>query len=275
MKKYIIFTFFIILSLFLFCGCSKKEKELNDLETIKKRGHIIVGVKTDSPPFGFYKDKKLSGVDIDIANEIAQNIFKSDSMGLVKFVAVNPQNRISKLNSKEVDILVATMSINEKRKLILDFSAPYFIANQKIMIRKTSKISSLQYFNKNGRLAVILGTTGEKISRLVVPNAHIIGAKSYVEAYNLLVNKQVDAILGDDCILAGFKNNDLRIINKAYSREYYAVAVRKSEKSKELLNAINAAIVQISDEKRLNLIHCSDDVEEARKEIANFLDTKV
>ncbi|MBQ8847717.1 MAG: transporter substrate-binding domain-containing protein [Candidatus Gastranaerophilales bacterium] len=254
MKKYIIFTFFIILSLFLFCGCSKKEKELNDLETIKKRGHIIVGVKTDSPPFGFYKDKKLSGVDIDIANEIAQNIFKSNSMGLVKFVAVNPQNRISKLNSKEVDILVATMSINEKRKLILDFSAPYFIANQKIMIRKTSKISSLQYFNKNGRLAVILGTTGEKISRLVVPNAHIIGAKSYVEAYNLLVNKQVDAILGDDCILAGFKNNDLRIINKAYSREYYAVAVRKSEKSKELLNAINAAIVQISDEKRLNLI---------------------
>ena len=86
--------------MFLFCGCSKKEKELNDLETIKKRGHIIVGVKTDSPPFGFYKDKKLSGVDIDIANEIAQNIFKSDSMGLVKFVAVNPQNRISKLNSK-------------------------------------------------------------------------------------------------------------------------------------------------------------------------------
>ena len=58
----------------------------------------------------------------------------------------------------------------------------------------------------------------------------------------MMVNKQVDAILGDDCILAGFKNNDLRIINKAYSREYYAVAVRKSEKSKELLNAINAAI---------------------------------
>ena len=57
MKKYIIFTFFIILSLFLFCGCSKKEKELNDLETIKKRGHIIVGVKTDSPPLDFIKIK--------------------------------------------------------------------------------------------------------------------------------------------------------------------------------------------------------------------------
>ena len=238
----------------MFCGCSKKEKELNDLQIIKERGYLIAGVKNDSPPFGFYKDNKLSGVDIDIARAIAKTIFKNDEYGLVEFVPVNAQNRISKLNSKEVDILVATMSINDKRKLVMNFSAPYFVTSQKIMIRKTSKISNLQYFNKNGRLAVVMGTTGEKISRLVVPNAYIIGAKSYIEAFNLLANNQVDAILGDDCILMGLNNGNYRIVNRAYSREYYAVAVRKTDKSKELLNAVNSAITYIMDEKEINLI---------------------
>ena len=254
MKKYITFTFLLITSFFLLCGCSKKDKELNDLDVIKERGYLIVGVKNDSPPFGFYKDGKLVGIDIDIARAISQAIFKTDSYGHIEFVAVNPQNRIAKLNSKEVDILVATMSINDKRKLIMKFSMPYFVTSQKIMIRKTSKISGLNYFNKYGKLAVVMGTTGEKISRLIVPNAHIIGAKSYTEAYKLLSTNQVDAILGDDCILMGLNDGNFRIINRAYSREYYAVAIRKTDKSKELLNAVNSAITYIMDEKQINLI---------------------
>ncbi|MBQ8635264.1 transporter substrate-binding domain-containing protein [bacterium] len=254
MKKYIVLLLIFLFSFFLF-GCGKKEKELDDLGEIKKRGYLIVGVKTDSPPFGFYnKDKKLVGMDIDIAKEIASHVFGEDVPGNVKFVGVNAQNRISKLNSKEVDILVATMSVNEKRKLVLDFSTPYFVANQKIMIRKTSKISHLQYFNKNGRLAVVMGTTGEKVARLVAPNANLVGTNSYIEAYNLLVNKKVDAILGDDCILAGFRTKNLKIVNKTYSREFYAVALRKGAKSKELLNRVNSAITAILDERKINLI---------------------
>jgi len=254
MKKYIVFILVFCLSFFL-AGCTKKQPELNDLEVIKKRGYLIVGTKTDSPPFGFY-DKKgnLAGLDIDISYAIAQKIFDKNSPENIKFVPVTAQNRISKLNSKEVDILVATMSINEKRKLILDFSMPYFMANQKILVKKTSKISHLQYFNKNGRLAIVMGTTGEKIARLIAPNANLIGAKTYTEAFNLLNNGQVDAILGDDCILSGFLNDKLKLVNHAYSREFYAVAIRKTPKSKELLNSVNMALSAILDEKKLNLI---------------------
>lgn len=255
MKKYIALTIIFLTVIFL-AGCSgfKKQKEITDLEAIKERGYLIVGVKTDSPPFGFYKDNKLTGIDIEIAQNVANEIFHTDSPANIKYVPVNAQNRISKLNSREVDVLVATMSVNEKRKLIMDFSMPYFVTSQKIMVRKTSAISHLQYFNTKGRLAVIMGTTGEKISRLIAPNAHLVGAKSYIEAYNLLLNSQVDAILGDDCILAGLNDGNFKIINRAYSREYYAVAIRKNENSKELLNSINAAITALLDEKKLNLI---------------------
>lgn len=254
MKKYIVLVLILSFSFFL-VGCNKKKEVLSDLDIIKNRGYIIVGVKTDSAPFGFYnKDKKLVGMDIDIAYAIAEHIFNKKSPANVKFVPVSAQNRISKLNSKEVDILVATMSISEKRKLILNFSSPYFVANQKLLIRKTSQIPNLHYFNKEGRLAVVMGTTGEKITRNISPNANLVGAKSYLEAYNLLINRQVDAILGDDCILAGFVDDRTKIINRAYSHEFYAVAIRKTQNSKELLNSINSAIASILDEKQLNLI---------------------
>ena len=148
MKKYTLLIIILFFSLFFFSGCINKNTNISDLEAIKNRGYLIVGVKTDSPPFGYYKNKNLQGIDILIAQYIADNIFGFESPQNIKYVSVNAQNRIEKLNSKEVDILVATMSINDKRKLVVDFSVPYFVANQKIMVAKNSKITGLNYFNR-------------------------------------------------------------------------------------------------------------------------------
>lgn len=255
MKKYTVFTlFFVLILCFFIGGCSFKKKEQTELEKIIERGYVIVGVKTDSPPFGYYDSKnQLAGLDIFLAKKIAAAIFKEDNPSNIKFVEVTPQNRISKLNAKEVDLLVATMSVNEKRKMVIDFSVPYFETTQKIMVKPHSKITSLMYFNKQGRLAVIMGTTGEKIIRLITPNAQVIGAKSYREAYNFLLNNQVDAIFGDDCILKGINDDKFKIVNRAYSKEVYAVAVRKSPDSKEMLNTINSVITGLLDKKMLTL----------------------
>ena len=91
----------------------------------------------------------------------------------------------------------------------------------------------------------------EKIIHLAAPTARITGARSYKEAINLLLSGQIDALIGDDCILKSYLSDELRIINKIYSKEYYGVAVRKSDKSKELLNEVNASISQVLDEKKL------------------------
>ncbi len=254
MKKYIFLILILLFSVFSLSGCLHKKDGLTDLEVIKNRGYLIAGVKTDSPPFGYYKNAELRGIDVQIAQYIADGIFGFESPQNIKYVSVNAQNRIEKLNSKEVDILVATLSVNDKRKLVIDFSMPYFVANQKIMIAKNSKINSLSYFNKQGKLGVVMGTTGEKVVRLVVPNAYIIGAKTYYEAFKYLKQGKIDAIFGDDCILSGLNNGNYRIINRAYSREYYAVAVRKSSSSKDLLKEINSIIAYILDEKKSILV---------------------
>lgn len=257
MKKYIVFSIIFLLiftSALLLCGCKKNKDKMDDLDTILDRGYLIVGVKQDSPPFGFYKNEILQGIDIEIARAIANDIFKNDQPSNIKFVSVDAQNRIAILNSGEVDILVATMSINDKRRLIINFSNPYFSASQKLMVRKDSKISHINYFNTNGRIAVIYGTTGEKILHLIAPTARVIGVESYAAAIELLKYGNVDGILGDDCILAGYNRGDFKIINRSYTNEYYAVAVRKTEKSGALLEQINSTIAILLDEKRINYL---------------------
>ncbi len=254
MKKCIFLIILIVCCSFIFCGCIKKKEIKDDLTLIKEKGYLTVGVKTDSAPFGFYKNTHLVGFDIEIAKHIANAIFP-DNPDNIKYISVSSQNRISKLNTKEVDILVATMSVNEKRKLVIDFSLPYFATTQKIMVSKNSKISGLSYFNSYGKIAVVMGTTGEKILHRIAPNASVVGARTYLEAKKLLAKKQVDAILGDDIILSGLnKEKNFKIINKPYSREFYAVALRKSDKSKELLNVVNASIAELLDTKQINLI---------------------
>ena len=136
---------------------------------------------------------------------------------------------------------------------MIEFSNPYFETTQKIMVKPLSEIKTLAYFNKNGRLAVVMGTTGEKLIRFIVPNAQVIGAKTYREAYNLLLNNQVDAIFADDCILRGINDDKFKIVNRAYSKEYYAVAVRKSSDSEEMLNIINPVISTLLDKKMLTV----------------------
>ena len=111
-------------------GCGRKKDEPKDLlDTIKARGKVIVGVKNDTKPFGFLdKDGNLIGYDIDIAKKIAYLIFGDENQ--IEFVPVTPSNRIMKLNSGQVDMLVATMSVTSQRLQLFDFSTTYHIAGQ-------------------------------------------------------------------------------------------------------------------------------------------------
>lgn len=222
------------------CGCGKKEPVLtDDLFTINQRGQIIVGVKTDTPPFGFLdKNGHNIGFDVDLAKLIAKKLFGDENK--VIFVPVNTSNRIMKLSSSEVDIIIATMSITPQRQIILDFSVPYHTAGQAIMVRRESKITSLRELS--GKKAIIVyGSTVEKNLRSNVPNITIIGYKTYPEAFQALKAGKADAMISDDTILMGFAMNDntVKILPKRYSKEPYAVVFRKGAESEKLRETID------------------------------------
>lgn len=228
----------------LFCGCARKEKTPNLLKIINQRGEIIVGVKTDAPPFGFLdKDGKNIGFDIDLAKLIAKRLFGDENK--VKFVPVTPSNRIMKLTSNEVDMIAATMSITLQRQYILDFSIPYYMAGQAIMVNRDSKITSLMEL-KNKKVIIVFGSTVEGSLRANVPNITIIGYKTYPEAFEALKAGKADAMIADDTILYGFaiNNPSVKILPKRYTKEPYAIAFRKGEESEKLIEAVNMELTE-------------------------------
>lgn len=233
----------------LFCGCGKKQSNEDDLSKILKRGKIIVGVRDDAAPFGF-RDKhgNLIGYDIDLAKKIASGILGSESK--IDFVPVTASNRILKLINGDVDILVATMSVTNRRQQVVDFARPYYVAGQAIMVKTTSKAQGLKDF-EGKRLITVYGSTGESNLQTNVPEVELYGCKTYPEAYAALKAGKAQGIVADDTILMSYALNDksVKILPKRYSQEPYAVAVRKD--SARLLNSVDYIIENLQSTGKL------------------------
>ena len=249
MKKVILAVLLLCL---LCCGCGKKKDVGDDLSKIMKRDKIIIGVRDDAPPFGFRdKDGSLIGYDIDLAKIIAGNILGNENK--VQFVPVSASDRIMKLNSGDVDMLIAAMSITNQRQQILNFSTPYYMAGQAILVNSSSKATSLSDF-EGERLIIVFGSTSERNLRRNVPEVKVIGYKTYAQAYRALKAGKAQGIVADDTILLGFAVNDksVKLLPKRYSKEPYAAAFRKDENSIRLMNRVNYVIEGLQAKGRLN-----------------------
>src|SRR5439155_23711915 len=97
------------------------------LETVKKRGKLTAGVNTDFPPFGTVDAAgKNVGFDVDVAHRFAKTLFDDEQQ--VELVAVTSGNRIPFAHSGQVDITIATVTITDERRQVVEFSEPYFMS---------------------------------------------------------------------------------------------------------------------------------------------------
>ena len=211
------------------------------LQDIKARGKLIVGVKTDFPPFGFMDETGThKGFDIDLGKVLGRELFGNEEA--VEFVNVTTEDRISILNSGKVDVLAATMTITEERKKVVDFSIPYFMSGHLILVPKKSKI--LRYQDLAGkRVATILGSTGDTAIRKLVPTAIRNQFEGTAEALQALEDGRVEAFVQDDVLLIeiGKRHSELKIADwKPFEPASYGLVVRKGDR--EWLEFINATL---------------------------------
>src|SRR5689334_15345971 len=106
------------------------------LDISKKRGKLIAGVKFDVPTFGAKNptNNEVEGFDVDIARELAKVLLGDASK--IELVEAISSNRIPFLQEDKVDLVISTMTINEARKKEIDFSDPYYLAGQSILVPK-------------------------------------------------------------------------------------------------------------------------------------------
>ena len=231
----------------------KPEKYVSDdlYETIMNRGVIRVGINLDSRPFGFRDEKgEIKGFDADLERISAHYILKSSNA--VEFIPVTHAHRILKASTGEVDIVIATLTINPQRLEIIDFSIPYDSAGQAILVTANSKISSMGDLGGEN-VGVIFGTTAEKNMKNLVPSANLLGFKTYENAYKALKKGAILAITSDDTILKRYTLEDdtVKILPKRYSKEPYGMGFKKGKSSQRLKKELDFAI---NDMKQKNII---------------------
>ncbi|MDD3593094.1 MAG: transporter substrate-binding domain-containing protein [Candidatus Gastranaerophilales bacterium] len=253
MKKFLTAIFLIFLMITT-SACNKKEQVQTDLLTqIAANEKFKIGISYDSKPFSYINDGKLQGFDVDLSREIAKRVFNNPD--IVDFKEVTPSNRILMLNSKKIDAIISTMSITNERLRIIDFTSPYFIAGQAILVHKDAQVRSGK--DLNGKpIGIVLGTTAEKNIRFVATNAKIKGYKHYKDAFSDLKKDKIKALSTDDSILYGIilDDPDYKILPDRYTTDYYAVALRKNSNTAALNKAVSQAIKSMEQDGTLQYL---------------------
>ena len=224
-------------------GChSTQQSQLTQLEQVQKRDKIIAGVKFDSKPFGFLSlDGQLQGYDIDLIRELAKRILGSEEK--VVFKQVLSSTRVIALNAGHVDLVAATMSVTPEREEVIDFSEPYFIAGQGIVVPKGSSIQSKADLPEKIVLFA-LGASSAPQLKQAVPSVQLKGFKSSTEAFSALKAGRGDAMTSDDTILSGLiaKDCSFRMLDERIADEPYGLGFRQSDDTQTFQAAINKTL---------------------------------
>jgi len=205
---------------------------------------LVVGTSADFPPFE-YKDPKtgnITGFDISLIKLIAKKI----GYDKVKIVDMNFDSLIPALQAGKVDVVIAGMTITPEREKVVDFSIPYWTADQAVVVRKDSNIQINSIKDLYGKtIGVETGTTGAiYIKNHVGKNATIKEYSTYVAALEALLNGQVDVIVLDSPVANMFVHKyPVKIAYTIKTNEHYGIAVRKG--NTKLLNEINQALKEI------------------------------
>ncbi len=223
---------------------NKTGKQDNSLQKVRARGKLTAGVPANEPPFGFVDEKGvLNGIDIDIAKVLAKEIFGNEDK--VDFIPVTFEKMLDLLKSGKIDILLSPLAINEKRKKEIDFSIPYFVSGHLIVVEKDSRIT--RYQNLAGKsVAVIQGTTGERIIEKLVPTAKRVQFQRNSEALKALKEHKVDAFVQLDVFIFYLEGKDrnLKVLGfQPIDPSPIGLGIRKDDK--ELLQFVDITLLKL------------------------------
>ncbi|MEY2229182.1 glutamate ABC transporter substrate-binding protein [Streptomyces sp. BF23-19] len=227
------------------CGGSKQDAASDGGASGGAKDKIVVGIKYDQPGLGLKTpDGKYAGFDVDVATYVAKELgYQPDQIEFKQAVSAERENLIA---NGDVKFVVATYSINDKRKEKVDFAGPYFLAHQDLLVRADdTSITKVEDLNKKKLCSVTGSTSAQNIKKTLAPEADLQEYPGYSDCLTGLENKAVDALTTDNSILAGYaaqeKNKGkFKLVGLSMSNENYGIGLKKGDK--ELQTKINAAL---------------------------------
>ncbi|BDZ40763.1 ABC transporter substrate-binding protein [Paraoerskovia sediminicola] len=215
---------------------------------IRERGSLVVGVSADTLLMGarnpFTGD--VEGFDIDVLHAVSEAIFGDPDRLVLKVITSG--ERIEVLESDEVDLVARAFTVTCDRWEQIAFSSVYYDAGQKLLVPTDSTATSFDDLD-GARVCAPEGTT-TLASLDDHPGVVPVPATTHTQCLVLFQQGKVDAITGDDTILAGFARQDpyAKVVGEPLSEEPYGVGVRQDEV--DLVRFVNAVLEQVREDGR-------------------------
>ncbi len=203
---------------------------------IAEAGTIRVGTKYDQPGFGLENlEGEVEGFDVEVAKIIAGALgIEPDG---IEWEETPSAVREEVLEGDEVDMVVATYTINDERKERISFAGPYYTAGQMIMVAADNDtITGPESFTENpdAKVCSVTGSTPSENIREYLENEReqLVLFEEYSQCADSLENGQVDAVTTDNVILLGFVSESdgaFKLVGEQFTEEPYGIGVQKGD----------------------------------------------
>ena len=214
----------------------------------EKKPVLKMGTNAEFPPYEFYENNVIVGIDAEIAKAIA------DKLGMeLEIVDMKFDSILTSVQSGGVDMGVAGMTITDERLESVNFSVSYATGVQVVIVKEGSGIASLDDL-AGKKIGVQLATTGDIYASDEFGDENVTKYNKGADAVQALVGGDIDAVIIDNEPAKSFvKNNTgLVILDTEYAVEEYAIAIKKD--NTDLLAKVNKAIEELIEDGTIDAI---------------------
>jgi glutamate transport system substrate-binding protein len=222
------------------------------MAALSEAGSVTIGTKYDQPGFGLINPttNEPEGFDVEIGTIIAGELgIPEDGITWTETVSANREPFIEQ---GRVDLVVATYTINDERKEVVDFAGPYYQAGQDIMVEAGNPEGITGPDDLSGKtVCSVEGSTPAENMRTNYPDADLILFDVYSKCAEAVKNGDAVAVTTDNVILLGLIAADpeaFEMVNNPFTEEPYGIGLAKGDD--EFRSFINDVIEDIIEDGR-------------------------
>jgi len=204
-------------------------EEGTTMAELAEAGTVTVGTKFDQPLFGLVgPDGVPVGFDVEIAKIIAGELGIAPED--IEWVETVSANREPFIENGQVDFVVATYTINDERKEVVDFAGPYFEAGQSILVLADNEDITSEEDLVGQPVCSVTGSTPAQNLRDL--GAEVIETDTYSNCLQPLREGEAVAVSTDNVILAGLVDQnpgEFKVVGEPFTEEPYGIGVMKGD----------------------------------------------
>ena len=217
MKKMIALVLVLVMAAAFLTACGGSGVALAD---VQKAGKLVIATSPDFPPFENLENGEVVGIEIDIMNLICDQMGVDLVIEQMDFESVIPGIQAGKFDSG-----VSGITVTEDRKKNVDFSDPYFLASQAIVVTPDSAITCKADLTGK-KISVQTGTTAEEYC--MDEGYEVLAFTANNDAASALTSGKVDAwVVDNEVAVALAAEQGLVVLDEAMTSEPYAFAFPK------------------------------------------------